>query len=300
MVEIQQGELCVSPDLSTNVNAVQRSVRGELLHRAQSIDDLASPQNRVLRPQTPTGRAPDGELTVNTWNLHHGTSQDGTGARDQLDIQIQTLKESDADVDLLQEILPWHAQKIVDGTGKVGYYSQTTPRQGNLILVSPDLVVTENARLTLNHDVRTTDEASQVVGKRSGLEPRAAQVLHLTGADTGGQTLAVFNTHLSTSSATPQDRDAEHQVLERLIEQHRGEADLLIGGGDLNTLDRKAIVQTFRENGLRVEGASIDWLVADSVGESEVKRVDVKTADGILVSDHPLVEGRYQLLEAQS
>jgi endonuclease/exonuclease/phosphatase family metal-dependent hydrolase len=294
VVEIQDGEICVSADLSTKVDAVHRSVRGEL-HRGDAIDDLSSQENRVLRPRSPASRAPDGELTVNSWNLHHGTSQNSTGARDQLDIQIQKLKESDADVDLLQEILPWHAQRLVDGTGKVGYYSQTTPRQGNLILVSPELVVTENARLTLNHDTRTARDAAEVVGKQSGLEPRAAQVLHLTGADTNGKTLAVFNTHLSTGSAAPQDREAEHQVLERLVEEHRGESDVLIGGGDLNTRDGEAIVQTFKDSGLRVEGARIDWLVADNVGESEVKRVDVKTAEGVYVSDHPLVEGRYQI-----
>ena len=297
MVEIQDGELCVSPDLSTKVDAVHRSARG-MFHRGEAVDDLSSQENRVLRPQNPANRAPDGELTVNSWNLHHGTSQDGTGARDQLDIQIQKLKESDADVDLLQEILPWDAQRIVDGTGKVGYYSQTTPRQGNLILVSPDLVVTENARLTLNHDTRTPGDAAEVVWKQSGSEPRAAQVLHLTGADTNGQTLAVFNTHLSTGSATPQDRAAEHRVLEQLVEQHRERADVLIGGGDLNTRDGEAIVQTFKDRGLRVEGASIDWLVADKVSDSEVKRVDVKTADGVYVSDHPLVEGRYQIAQS--
>ncbi len=294
MVEIQDGQLCVSPELSTKVDGIHRAVRGEL-HRGQGVDDLASQENRVLRPQNPVSRAPDGQLTVNSWNLHHGTSQNGTGARDQLGIQIQKLKESDADVDLLQEILPWHAQRIVDGTGKVGYYSQTTPRQGNLILVSPDLVVTENARLTLNHDTRSAEDASKVVGKQAGLEPRAAQVLHLTGADTNGQTLAVFNTHLSTGSATPEDRAAEHQVLERLVEHHRAEADVLIGGGDLNARDGEAIVQTFKESGFRVEGARIDWLVADNVGESDVKRVDVKTDDGVYVSDHPLVEGTYQI-----
>ncbi|MCA9780543.1 MAG: hypothetical protein KC800_27655 [Candidatus Eremiobacteraeota bacterium] len=299
LVQFQDGGLCVSPELSTRVDAVHRSVRGEL-HRGQAVKDLSSQENRVLRPQNPTNRPPDGEFTVNSWNLHHGTSQNSTGARDQLDVQIQKLRETDADVDLLQEVLPWDAQTIVDGTGKVGYYSQTTPRQGNLILVSPDLVVTQNSRLTLNHDTETSENAAGVVGKQSGLEPRAAQFLHLTGADTQGRTLAVFNTHLSTGSATPQDRAAEHQVLRQVVERHRGQADVLIGGGDLNTRDGRDIVQTFKDDGLRVEGAQIDWLVSDNVAESEVKRVDVKTADGVYVSDHPMVEGRYQIAEAHS
>jgi endonuclease/exonuclease/phosphatase family metal-dependent hydrolase len=293
-VGVQQDRLCVSPDLSTNVDAIYRGARGQF-HRGDAIEDLASGTNRVLQPDAPAARVPDGEFTVNSWNLHHGTSQNQTGARDQLDIQIDRLNESDADVDLLQEILPWHAQTIVNGTGKVGYYSQTTPRQGNLILVSPDLTVTENARLTLNHQVENTRQAEKVVGKESGEEPRAAQFIHLRGEDTDGKTVAVFNTHLSTGSASKEARAAEHQVLEKLIDAHLEETDILVGGGDLNTRDGQDIVQTLKDRGLRVEGARIDWLVTDHSGTSEVKRVDVRTEDGTYVSDHPLVEGRYEL-----
>ncbi|MFA5508283.1 MAG: endonuclease/exonuclease/phosphatase family protein [Vulcanimicrobiota bacterium] len=293
-VDVQSGEICVSAELSTSVDAIHRTVRGELYYD-EAVDSLVSRQNQVLQPGTPAVRPPDGEFTVNSWNLHHGTSPNSTGARNQLDTQIAELLERDADVDLLQEILPWHAQQIVDATGKVGYYSQTTPRQGNLILVSPDLVVTENARLTLNHQIENRDDATDVVRHLKGKEPRAAQFLHLVGADTNGQTVAVFNTHLSTGTATPDDRAAEHRVLERLVDEHRELADVLVGGGDLNTRDGREIVKTFRDKGLSVEGASIDWLVSDHAGESRVRRVDVRTEDGSYVSDHPLVEGRYQI-----
>jgi endonuclease/exonuclease/phosphatase family metal-dependent hydrolase len=294
LVDLGHDQFCVSPELSTKVDAIYRGARGQL-HRGDAIKDLASQTNRVLQPREPARRAPDGEFTVNSWNLHHGTSQNRTGARDQLDTQIDRLNESDADVDLLQEILPWHAQKIVDGTGKVGYYSQTTARQGNLVLVSPDLVVTENARLTLNHQIDNARQASDVVGLNSGEEPRAAQFLHLQGADTNFESVAVFNTHLSTGSATPQARAAEHRVLERLVDEHRQETDRLVGGGDLNTRDGQEIVQTLKDKGLRVEGATIDWLVSDNSGSSEVRRTDVWTENGTYVSDHPMVEGRYTL-----
>lgn len=293
LVSIQSDQLCVSPDLSTNFDALYRGVRGRF-HQDEAIKDLASGSNRVLQPASPTTRTPDGEFTINSWNLHHGTSQNKTGARNQLDIQIDKLRESDADVDLLQEVLPWHAQRIVDGTGKVGYYSQTTPRQGNLILVSPEMVVTQNARYTLNHDVANVEQAGRVVSLKSGEEPRAAQFLHLHGADTNGKELAVFNTHLSTGSASAQSRADEHQVLESLVDKHRFQADMLVGGGDLNTREGEEIVAGLQGKGLRVEGARIDWLVSDTQGASDVRRVDVRTTSGTYVSDHPLVEGSYQ------
>ena len=297
MIDLQQGELCVSPELSTQVDAVFRGARGQL-HRGDAIEDLTSQENRVLQPKTPVNRVPDGRFEVNSWNLHHGTSQNKTGARDQLGLQIEKLQQSDADVDLLQEILPWDAQTIVDQTGKVGYYSQTTPRQGNLILVSPDLVVTENARLTLNHRIENESQAKSVVELQKGDEPRAAQFLHVVGADTDGRSVAVFNTHLSTGSASSQQRAAEHKVLEEMIDDHRSEADLLVGGGDLNTRDGHDIVRTLKEKGLRVEGATVDWLVSNPSGSSEVERVDVRTESGTYVSDHPLVEGRYEFAPA--
>lgn len=293
MVAWSEGQVCVSAELSTTAEAGLRGARG-FLHRDGARHDLAASASRVLQPAQPIHREPDGELTVNTWNLHHGTGQDSDGARPQLDLQIQTIVKTDADVDLLQEITPWHAQRLVDGTGKVGYYSQSTPRQGNLILVSPELEVSENHRVTLNHEITSQDQAAQVMDNIKGTEPRQAQLLRLRGEDTGGQDLAVFNTHLSTGTATPADRAAESEMLVKFLERHVAPDQFMVGGGDLNNRKDQGIVADLAQE-YHLEGASIDWLASGGVTPLEIRASDHHALDGTRLSDHPMVVGRYRV-----
>lgn len=71
------------------------------------------------------------EFSVTSWNLHHGASEDSDGARPQLKTQIERLKDQKSDIYLLQEVLPWHVKEIVEKTGKVGYYTQSSSRHDN-------------------------------------------------------------------------------------------------------------------------------------------------------------------------
>ena len=292
-VAVQDGQVCVTGELSTAADGVYRTVRGQF-HRGDAIQDLTSESNRVLHPESPrVDLGQDGELTVSTWNLHHGTSQNRDGARDQLGLQIDTINETNADIDLLQEILPWQAQELVDGTGKVGYYTQTTTRQGNLILVDPSLEVTENHRATLNHVIEDRGDAASVVHLTKGGEPRVAQLLKVKGEDTQGKDLTVFNTHLSTGSASPEARQRESEVFQTFVESQVGEDGVFVGGGDLNMGAGKGIVKSFTDAGYRVEGAKIDWLVSDNVSGVSLQAGDVRASDGTRISDHPLVVGTY-------
>lgn len=292
-VAIQDGQICVTGELSTAADGVYRTVRGQF-HRGDAVEDLTSETNRVLQPDNPrVDLGQDGELTVSTWNLHHGTSQNKDGARDQLDLQIETINETNADIDLLQEILPWQAQELVNGTGKVGYYTQTTTRQGNLILVDPSLEVTENHRATLNHVIEDKGDAASVVHLTKGGEPRVAQLLKVKGEDTQGRDVTIFNTHLSTGSSSPEARQRESEVFQTFVESHIGEDGVFVGGGDLNMGAGRGIVKSFEESGYRVEGASIDWLVSDNVSGVSLQAGDVRTSDGTRISDHPLVVGKY-------
>lgn len=285
----QNGGLCVSPDLSKNVDGVYRTVRGQF-HRGDAVEDLASNTNRVVTPDGKVdGTSEDGQFRVMTWNLHHGTSQNSDGARDQIDLQVKQINSKHADVVLLQEVPPWHVNTLVNDTGKVGYYTHTNGRQGDLVLVSPELQVTENSRVTLNHQINSKSDAGKVVDLSQGDEPRAAQFLTVTGSDTGGKSTGIFNTHLSTTGATAEQRRAEHQNLMTHVGRLEEGTDVFVGGGDFNTRDGREVVQSMRDQGYNVSGATIDWVVSEGLTPTSSVHADAHDAHGVRLSDHPYV-----------
>lgn len=285
----QNGGLCVSPDLSKNVDGVYRTVRGQF-HRGDAVEDLASDTNRLIVPDGKVdGSDEDGQFRLMTWNLHHGTSQNADGARDQIGLQVKQIKAQHADVVLLQEVPPWHVNALVNGTGKVGYYTHTNGRQGDLVLVSPELQVTGNSRVTLNHQITSESDAGKVVDLSQGDEPRAAQFLTIQGADTGGKSTGIFNTHLSTTGATAEQRRAEHQNLMTHVGHLQEGTEVFAGGGDFNTRDGREVVQSMRDKGYNVTGATIDWVVSEGLAPSSSAHADSHDPQGVRLSDHPYV-----------
>lgn len=284
---------CVSPETSKFFDGVYRGTRGAF-HRGQAVHDLASQHNRVFQPQSPRKsqpprekklKNPREELKVVSWNLHHGTSPDSTGARPQMSEMVQKLKQEHADIVLLQEVTPWDAQMLASGTGLVGYYSQTTPRQGNMMLVAPELEVTDNQRLTLNHPTGDREAAARVVDLSRGQEPRAVQAVRIQGKGW------VFNTHLSTGSATPQDRAAEGKTLETFLQNLGRQGDPILGGGDLNLRRGAEFLGRLQQQGYEFDGATIDWLLVRGGELSGVESGNVANSKGERVSDHPMVRG---------
>ena len=55
-----------------------------------------------------------------------------------MDAMLERMRAARGDVYLLQEVPPDQAQHIADATGMRGYFTRTTPQQGNMILVHPD------------------------------------------------------------------------------------------------------------------------------------------------------------------
>lgn len=297
VVQVQDGGLCVSPTISVSAKGAERSLLSVPYHLSAARDN-ASTTNRVLQPaQTSEATTPDGEISVVSWNLHHSTSRDADGARDQLGAQIQQLNEADAEVYLLQEVNPWHAQRIVDGTGLTGYYSQTTARQGNLILVNPGLEVHGNFRSTINHDITpgNTGEALQVVMRESGgKEPRLVQGVRVSERGSS-ETAVVFNTHLSTGKATPEARQAEATKLQSVLVQTAQGDEAVFGGGDLNQGRSGSLLQDLSQAGYQADGAKIDWLVSRGADLRDVSSSNLYDSQGIMLSDHPIVSGTIAL-----
>ncbi len=296
VVSVQSGSVCVSPQASTAASGAYRVARG-VPHRNEAVRDLASTTNRVFHPNSPReAAAPDGELSVVSWNLHHGLSRDADGARPQLSQQIEQLNAEGAEVHLLQEVNPWDVQSIVDGTGMVGYFSQTNGRQGNMILVAPELEVSGNSRLTVNHDLAPGDlgAARSVVGLGGGGEPRAVQAVRVSEAGSSDNIL-VFNTHLSTGSASPEARLQEGQLLHDFLKDQSQSGDIIIGGGDFNQGAQGPLVQDLKDDGYAVDGARIDWLAANGAAPVRVEHETLYSPAGPQLSDHPIVRGEFRL-----
>ena len=287
----------LSDENSNKVDAVVRGLRG-YLHIGSAGQDHISDSNRVLTPKNPVSNPDrhDDELSVTSWNLHHSSSPGSTGSKPQLDVQIERLNEQNPDVVLLQEVNPWDAQALVDGTGKKGYYTQTTGRQGNLILVDPELEVTGNHRTTLNHDIPEGDLLAGVkaAGANGGGEPRVAQALRIARPNSD-QSIVVFNTHLSTGNATPEDRQKEQAKFKGFVDGLSGPGDAVIGGGDFNMTSGGDLLDGFRDSGYSVDGARIDFLASKGTTAGVVdSRVETE-ASGLQISDHPIVNGHFQL-----
>lgn len=277
------------------IDGAKRTARG-VAHSHTAVSDLTSEKNRVFRPDQPVSRRQgrsDDEVRVTSWNLHHGTSPDSQGASSTLDKQIKELEKAKSDVIVLQEVLPWQVEEIVNKTGMVGYYSQTTARQGNMILVDPSLQVKGNHRETLNYDLNKGDtfDALKASWETKAGEPRAAQALTIQRPD-GKGSFTVFNTHLSTGNSSPQDRQAESQKFQQFVDQS-SQQGVAIGGGDFNMSRSNAMLDGFRQSGFAVEGDRIDHLLNRGVAGSAVSVTDPHQGETRL-SDHPMVTGDYR------
>lgn len=293
IVAVQDATPCVSAEFSTQADGVLRATRG-VFHQGQAVEDLSSATSRVLHPSNPRPtRDVDGQLEVVSWNLHHSSSPGSQGARPQLSLMTEELNSRAPDVALLQEVNPWDARDLVEETGMTGYYSQTTPRQGNMILLGPELEVSGNQRVTLNHDIAVGDRAAarEVVNALKGEEPRAAQAVRVQAPGMEGE-VTVFNTHLSTGSASAEARASEGDALQSFVAQVSG-GGTVVGGGDFNARTNQRVVPQFRADGYQVEGATIDWLVSGGV-ESKVESATLWTPAGVQISDHPIVSGQFR------
>lgn len=290
-ISISREGICVSPRAANDAATVWRQVQGTS-HTARTVQDLASNQSRVLQPtgsHKPAELPSEGGLRVVSWNLHHLQSPNQDGSRDQSARMLREINDQQAPVVLLQEVPPWHAQHLVDGTGMVGYYAQTTSTQGNLVLVHPDLQVTGQAKTLLNSEIDGLADAVGHLGRHGGQEPRQAQVVHLALPD--GRQVMVWNTHLSTGAATPSDRAAEQVRLVDFLDAQARPGEAILGGGDLNNRLQDPAPQRLVERGFDVQGASIDFLASRGVEGLQTGHATLRNQAGQRISDHPMVWG---------
>lgn len=291
----EKGQPCVAMDTALQGSTAWRYADG-LFHLPGALDSWNSQQNAVI--QAPEGAQTLGqsqELKVVSWNLHHGLSQDSTGARPQLDQMVEQLDSENADVVLLQEVAPGDAARLAHDLGMQGYYAQTTAVQGNMILLRPDIQVQEQSvAFTTGEQAGSGWETLKdwVSGRGGQAEPRNLQILRAELPD--GQNLTIWNTHHLTGEYSPEQREDAASVIGERLREAIQPGDLVVGGGDLNANHPgQAILKELAQiPQMQGQQDNIDWIYSSSPGPFSSQTVEHQ---GVMVSDHPLVRAQVDL-----
>ena len=291
----ENGQPCVSVDAATQGSTAWRYAKG-VFHLPGALDSWNSQQNLVI--QAPGGSRPLGEseqLKVVSWNLHHGLSQDSTGARPQLDLMVTQLQAEDADVLLMQEVAPGDAARLARDLEMQGYYAQTTMVQGNLILLRPDIQVHDQSVtfITGQQPGSGWDTLKQWVSGGGGQdEPRSLQILR--GELPDGQPLTLWNTHYLTGDYTPEQREQAAQTIRERLDASIQTGDMVVGGGDLNANDdHQAVIRELGQiEQMRGQQHNIDWIYSSNPSQFSSQTVE---HEGVMVSDHPLVRAQVEV-----
>lgn len=295
-----QVQLCVPESLATPSATAWRYLQAP----ANLVDTLESWQNHshlvVKAPPHSQKATSSDQLKVVSWNLHHGLSQDSTGARPQLDTMVDRLESEGADIVLLQEVAPNQVDELVEGLGMQGFYAATTPVQGNLILLNPDIRVNED------HVVFTTGEQPgqaldtlvQWVSQGGGTgEPRNLQMLEVELPH--GEQALIWNTHHLTGAYSDNQHQQAAQRLSSALQSEIQEVPgrLVVGGGDLNAqLDQQqhpVVHHLGQIEELQSQAHRLDWIVTNT--PQQFSSEWVRQADGTVVSDHPLVRSQVDM-----
>ncbi|MEW6278749.1 MAG: endonuclease/exonuclease/phosphatase family protein [Candidatus Eremiobacterota bacterium] len=287
--------LCVSPEMGTNAGTLWRYLQS-VPHLPSTIDRIGSADNAVYHPSgdqpPPRPLMQDGQLRVVSWNLHHGLGRDAEGARPQLDRMIQQMRLDQGDVYLLQEVAPQDAAEIVDALGMPGYFSATSQVQGNLLLVHPDLTVTDQQHEFLTGEPDgiwgSLGEFKEWALAGGGAEElRSLQTVEVRLPD--GRTTLLWNTHFLTRTYTPEQRLEANQRLLAELGRQAEPGQIVVGGGDLNSQMEDSLPQALRAAGHDPHAHNIDFVVTRGVDGVELEGAKLYLPDGSQLSDHPRV-----------
>ena len=292
----------------------------------ETVVAVAATFNKVLPygRKTNPWRLPFQGLRVTTFNVHHlrgrdkrledGRVERGPGQFWEI---VQAIREQEADVVLLQEVPPEFAPNLVQALHKDGYYSQAHPIQGNLILLPPGTVVTDNRRVLVNPNLRSGDlEATRAALEahraekrgmvaRQFLEPRSVQMLKVELAE-GGE-LVLWNTHLTAgpeNSRVPESpetlgvrRRKEAVKLIQALNEFAGQAPIL-GGGDLNSDQKESVFKEFSPAGFAGHpdeaAGGIDWILTRGLPAPKIVNNQTLFSEGIQISDHPILTVEFE------
>jgi endonuclease/exonuclease/phosphatase family metal-dependent hydrolase len=237
------------------------------------------------------------ELLVRTWNVFHGNA-DPPHRAGHLRRMIELVAADGPDVVCLQEVPVWALPRIGDWSGMRRFDAVTRPPlwpgplsqwmtrahqgffrsglagQANAMLIAPRHAATDlgHARISAH-----------------GLERRVVHAVRLAGA--AGVTVA--NLHASNDHVHPDVPRAEAARAAAFAERVATWGDVLVLAGDFNVGDPELDAYTAPRGGIDhvlVRGAR----VTDARAWPRERRI----RDGVVLSDHPVVEARIETVAA--
>ena len=261
-------------------------------------------------------------LLARTWNVAHGRTQPDLGVS-RLEEMVRLVTSDDVDIIALQEVPVSALRSLARWSGMQAYgavamrsYAGAFGRwvtfldparlrsaltgQTNAILLGPALETLEAPRvLALNpRDVRAG------VGRSLGLERRVLarwarnrRVCQAVRVRAHGTTMVIANMHLTHFDTRL--AEAELTRAEALASQLCGTTAPTLLAGDLNIPGAEArIFDPLVAAGYTRPAGGIDHLLASNMtlGRGPEALADsVRTHDGIILSDHPIVEATFEV-----
>jgi endonuclease/exonuclease/phosphatase family metal-dependent hydrolase len=237
------------------------------------------------------------EIVVRTWNVFHGNA-DPPRQPGYLRRMIELVAGDGPDVVCLQELPVWALPRIDDWSGMRRFEAVTRPPlwpgplskwltrahqgffrsglagQANAILVAP-----RHAATDLGH-VRISEH---------GRERRLVHAVRIAGS--AGVTVA--NLHASNEHASPDVPRAEAARAASFVEGAAMRGDVVVLAGDFNVVDPGLAAYSAPRDGIDhvlVRGARVSSVVA----WPRERRVH----NGVVLSDHPVVEARIETVIA--
>ena len=234
------------------------------------------------------------ELLIRTWNLFHGNA-DPPRRAGYLRRMIELASADGPDVLCLQEVPVWALRRVDDWSGMRRFDAVTRPPlwpgpvsrwvtrahqgvfrsalagQANAILVAP-----RHAATDLGHD-RISEP---------GLERRLVHAIRIAG--TAGVTIA--NLHASNDFAHPDVPRAEAARAAAFAERVATPGDVVVLAGDFNATDPGL-------HGYSSPGGGIDHVLVRGarVGPVVAWPRERRVQNGVVLSDHPVVEARVEV-----
>lgn len=207
---------------------------------------------------------PDADARVLVYNIHAGRTADG---RDNLDDVARVVRESGADLVLLQEV-----DQGTRRSGNVDQPAQLAARTGFHVAFGSALAfdggrygVAILSRWPIENDTLVHLPVTPPQERAGGSqEPRGALLVHV--ASPRGR-VTVIDTHLD-ASGDDRWRRQEADSVASLVTRVRATDPLVIVGGDFNSAPESAVQGTLRAAGLRdawtscAQGAGLTWPAA--------------------------------------
>ena len=244
-------------------------------------------------------------LLVRSWNVFHGRTYP-PGRHAYLREAIELATEDEPDVLCLQELPLWSLRRLEEWSGMAMRSARTRHRLGRVGRLPTDVhhgflrsALTGQANaILLAHSLSVLEHRRRVLSGRLIEWPRERRVSHgvrIRAVD--GKAMVVVNLHLSHTGSGYSAEPELRRTVELAGELAPGGEPIVLAG-DFNLTAASEGLRRLVTEGYSPPGPGIDHVLVDGAHATplSVWPVERRTVDGRVLSDHPPVELRLELV----